>query len=131
MERFSHPLIRLLISDFTPADSQASSFVMAYGNFLSGDGGIPAGGSRAMAFRMAKTVRWRQNCHRKSGAKNLVDQAKGQADGVLLADGTEVFCDYVVPACDMSVTFGRLLPREKMGSLLRQMYDGPAGISGI
>lgn len=57
MERFSHPLIRLLISDFTPADSQASSFVMAYGNFLSGDGGIPAGGSRAMAFRMAKKAR--------------------------------------------------------------------------
>ena len=49
MEHFSHPLIRCLISDFTPADSQASSFVMAYGNFLSGDGGIPAGGSRAVA----------------------------------------------------------------------------------
>ncbi len=125
MERFSHPLIRLLISDFTPADSQAGSFVMAYGNFLSGDGGIPAGGSRAMTFRMAKKARslGAKIVTGKAVQKILADQAKGQADGVLLADGTEVFCDYVVPACDMSVTFGRLLPREKMGSLLRQMYE--------
>ena len=30
----------------------ASAFPMAYGNFVGGDGGIPAGGSRAMAERM-------------------------------------------------------------------------------
>ena len=78
-----------------------------------------------MAFRMAKKARslGAKIVTGKAVQKILVDQAKGQADGVLLADGTEVFCDYVVPACDMSVTFGRLLPREKMGSLLRQMYE--------
>ena len=43
------PYFRLL-----PKESLANSFPMAYGNFISGDGGIPKGGSRAMALRMRK-----------------------------------------------------------------------------
>ena len=54
MNRFKHPLIRCMVSDFCTKESLGYSFPMAYGNFVSGDGGIPRGGSRAMAFRMQK-----------------------------------------------------------------------------
>ncbi|MDD3194002.1 MAG: NAD(P)/FAD-dependent oxidoreductase [Oscillospiraceae bacterium] len=124
MDRFSHPLIRCLISDFTPADSQASSFVMAYGNFISGDGGIPAGGSRAMADRMRRKAEdlGVRIVTGKAVEKIRIDENAGHAASVLLASGEEVPCDYVIPACDMSVTFGRLLPKDRMGDLLREMY---------
>jgi phytoene dehydrogenase-like protein len=54
MNRFKHPLIRCMVSDFCTKESLGYLFPMAYGNFVSGDGGIPRGGSRAMAFRMQK-----------------------------------------------------------------------------
>ncbi len=122
MEHFSHPLIRCLISDFTPADSQASSFVMAYGNFLSGDGGIPAGGSRAFAQRICRRAE-ELGARVETGRpvqKILTDQTR--ATGILLADGETVPCDYVVPACDLAVTFGQLLSKDRMEPLLREMY---------
>lgn len=45
------------------------------------------------------------------------------AVGILLEDGTEVTGDYVVPACDISVTFGALLPEKFMPSLLKEMFE--------
>lgn len=54
MNRFRHPLIRALLRDFCTKESLAYSFPLAYGNFLGGDGGIPSGGSRKMALRMAE-----------------------------------------------------------------------------
>jgi len=54
MNCFKHPLIKCMISDFCTKDSLGYSFPMAYGNFISGDGGIPRGGSRAMAQRMQR-----------------------------------------------------------------------------
>lgn len=122
MDKFKHPLIKCLISDFTPADSQGNSFAMAYGNFISGEGGIPAGGSRAIAFRMkekAESFGCRIMCGKKI-SKIIVDGS--QAKGVILDDGTKVEADYIIPACDFSVTFGRLLPKSYLEPLVQEMY---------
>lgn len=122
MDQFHHPLIKCLISDFTPSDTKASSFAMAYGNFISGDGGIPAGGSRAMAIRMKKTLEaygGKVFCGTKV-AKILL--GKDRATGILLEDGTKVTGDYVIPACDTSVAFGKLLDKKYMHPLLKEMY---------
>ncbi|MCI9405768.1 MAG: FAD-dependent oxidoreductase [Oscillospiraceae bacterium] len=106
----------------SPADSQASSFVMAYGNFLSGDGGIPAGGSRAFAQRIRRRAEG-LGARVETGRpvqKILLNQ--NHTAGILLSNGETVPCDYAVPACDLSVTFGQLLPRERMEPLLQEMY---------
>ncbi|MDO4540542.1 MAG: NAD(P)/FAD-dependent oxidoreductase [Syntrophomonadaceae bacterium] len=123
MAGFKHPLIGCLLSDFTPADSTGNSFAMSYGNFVSGDGGIPAGASRAMAQRIrAKAESYGARIFTGKGAARIL--LKGErATGVQLQDGTVVNCDYVVPACDASVTFGRLLPEGYMEPLLKEMYD--------
>lgn len=121
--RFKHPLIRALISDFTPLDTSASSFAMAYGNFVSGDGGIPAGGSRAMAQRMKERFEM-------LGGKLFTGiriirlvPAGGKVSGIETEDGQFIEYDYIIPACDASVTFGTLLPESFMSSLMKEMFE--------
>lgn len=122
MNRFTHPLLRALIGDFCTRESMAHSFPMAYGNFLSGDGGIPRGGSRAMALRMMERLQ-------ALGAEVFAGQAveriltrEGRATGLELATGEKVEGDYIIPACDTFVTFSKLLPERYMPDLLRRMY---------
>lgn len=126
MNRFKHPLIRCLISDFCPKDSQGSSFPMAYGNFIGGDGGVPRGGSRALSKRMQE--RFEQlggTIHVNASVSKILLDGHGHATGISLDDGRKVTADYVIPACDADFTFGRLLDRSYMGDLMRSMYESP------
>lgn len=126
MDRFRHPLIRRLISDFCPKDSQGASFPMAYGNFTGGDGGVPRGGSRAMALRMQE--RFEQLGGRtfvQSPVSKILLDGQGHATGILLDDGREIAADYIIPACDTDFTFSHLLDRSYMGDLMRSMYENP------
>lgn len=127
MARFRHPLIGCAISDFTPACSTASGFPMAYGNYAGGDGGIPVGGSRAMAQRMRATAEgYGAAICTGCGAKRIILE-NGRATGVELENGGVEACDYVIPACDASVTFSKLLPESYMGKLMRSIFaDGEA-----
>lgn len=108
--RFQHPLIRVLISDFCPAQSMGSSFPMAYGNFAAGDGGIPVGGSRAMTLRMAKKAEELGAGLRLGSPAAAIRVSGGKAEGVELQSGEFIPADYVVAACDPSHTFEKLLP---------------------
>lgn len=126
MNRFKHPLIRCLISDFCPKDSQGSSFPMAYGNFVGGDGGVPRGGSRALAMRMQR--RFEQlggRMHTGTPVSKILLDGQGHATSILLEDGREITADYIIPACDADFTFGQLLDHSYMGDLMRSMYDSP------
>lgn len=124
--RFSHPLLRCAITDFCTPESVGSSFPMAYGNFIGGDGGLPAGGSRGMALRMAQRFQelgGRLFCGRRAEQILL---REGRAVGLRLAGGAEARGDWVIPACDLSVTFGRLLPAGLAPPLVRRMYEDRA-----
>lgn len=123
MNKFKHPLIRCMLSDFCTKESLASSFPMAYGNFVGGDGGVPQGGSRAMALRM-------QDTFKRLGGKVFTGQSVEKimingkhASGISLIDGSTVQADYIIPACDTDYTFGHLLPTSYMSPLMKEMYD--------
>ena len=133
--QFRHPLIRCVLSDFCTEESLAHSFPMAYGNFVSGDGGIPEGGSRAMAMRMKARFLELGGILREGmeAEQILLDTKKGcessgkqgdskRAAGIRFTNGAVEYGDYVIPACDTSVTFGKLLPESYMGELMRNMY---------
>jgi len=121
--RFSHPLIRAAITDFCPPESLANSFPMAYGNFAAGDGGIPRGGSRALAQRLvAKYKELGGVLLLGCPAVKIERTAEGAARGVTLKDGRYLKADYVIAACDTSVTFGTLLPKKLMEPMLARMY---------
>ncbi len=129
MNRFSHPLIRCMISDFCTAESLANSFPMAYGNFAGGDGGIPKGGSFAMTQRMRKTFeKLGGRIFTGKKVERILLESGSQkeelcAAGILLEDQTRVLGDYVVPACDLSVTFGKLLSKDNMSPFLKEVFQ--------
>ncbi len=126
--RFKHPLIRCMISDFCPKDSAGSSFPMAYGNFTGRDGGVPRGGSRAMAFRMkdrfeslggeiytaSPVVKADFGPKQTTGWKQMVS--------VTLANGQTVKGDYFLFACDPDYTFHKILSEEYINPMLKEVY---------
>ena len=123
MERFQHPLIRCMISDFCTRESMASSFPLAYGSFAAGDGGIPRGGSREMAVRIGRQlVKCGGKIHTGKRAEEILLK-DGRAVGIRFLDKTAAEGEYVIPACYPQVTFGRLLSENYMPELLREMYD--------
>ena len=109
MDRFKHPLIKRCLSDFCPRESQASSFPVAYGNFVSGDGGVPAGGSRAAALRMKARFEELGGVYRGASPAARIEIADDRAVAVILESGERIEADYVIPACDADFTFSRLL----------------------
>lgn len=126
MDRFKHPLIRCMISDFCTKDSLASSFPMAYGNFVGGDGGVPKGGSRAMALRMQERfVSLGGEMHTGVSAEKLILE-NGKAVALQLASGELVQGDYFVCSCDPDFTFSKLLPGGYIDPLLAEIYANPA-----
>ena len=123
MNKFKHPLIRCLISDFCPKESAASSFPMAYGNFVAGDGGIPQGGSRAMALRMEEKFKslGGKSFTNRPVKKIIVEGNK--AKGIVLENDQEIYGDYIVISCDMDYTFNVLLDKSYMDKTLKMMYE--------
>lgn len=123
MEKFRHPLIRCMLSDFCTKDSTASSFALAYGNFVAGDGGLPRGGSRAMALRMAETFIGLGGALYCGCPVRKIVTGEGRASGVLLEDGTTVEADYIVPACDLNFTYQTLLGTQYLDPVMKEFYE--------
>ena len=123
MNKFKHPLIKCLISDFCPKESAASSFPMAYGNFVAGDGGIPKGGSRAMALRMEEKFKFLggKSYTNKPVKKIIIED--NLAKGIVLENKEEIYGDYIVVSCDMDYTFNVLLDKSYMDPVLKMMYE--------
>jgi len=123
MNCFKHPLIKCMISDFCTKESLGYSFPMAYGNFVYGDGGIPRGGSRAMAFRMQRKFEslGGKICTNAHVVKIAID-SNGKATGIKLANQEHISGDYIICACDTDYTFGHLLDESYMDPILREVY---------
>ncbi|MBQ8309974.1 MAG: NAD(P)/FAD-dependent oxidoreductase [Clostridia bacterium] len=123
-KRFRHPLLRLLLTDYIGGEFCALALLFAYAAFASGNGSVPVGGSLAAAERVRSTCE-REGCILHTGTRvTQITTDATEANGVILADGTAVFADYIIAACDPVVTFGTLLPRHLMpGALERRLYN--------
>lgn len=125
MTRFKSSLIRRMLRDFCTKESPAYTFPMAYGNFAGGDGGIPIGGSRAMAIRMAdkfKSLGGTLYLEKPVAKLNVEDDCVAS---MTLEDGTAVEADYFVPACDASFTFNALLNPSYEDNAFREFWSKP------
>ena len=126
--RFKHPLIRCMISDFCPKQSAGSSFPMAYGNFTGRDGGVPRGGSRAMAFRMKdKFESMGGKIYTSAAVVKLELGADAGGTGkeiksAVLSNGKTIKGDYFVFSCDPDYTFHKLLSEEYLDPVLKAVY---------
>lgn len=79
------------------------------GGLCSKNSGVPIGGSQAFADRIRdKYLSEGGKLHTRADVKEIVVE-NGHAKGILLADGTLVEADYIIPACDVHYTLATLL----------------------
>lgn len=121
--RFCHPLIRKMLSDFTPAETPGYNFAMAYGNFVSGDGALPEGGSKAAALRMTRRFKELGGVLVTSAEVEEVRLEGENVFSVRTRDQKDYTLDYLVPACDLTETYFHLLPEAKRSVEFLEMID--------
>ncbi len=121
--RFRHPLLRSFISSFWGEDFGALAILMVFAYYCGNNGGIPRGGSVAMAERMTERLG-------EVGGKLLlckeavkINCEMGRASSVSFSDGSVIDADYVVIATDPAVAFGRMLDVPMPGKLEKQYND--------
>lgn len=124
-KKFHHPLLRLCMTDYLTGEFSALALLFAYAAYASGNGSIPAGGSPAAAERLARTCR-QSGCEIHVGTRvQKITTAHGRATGILLSDGRRIVADYVIAACDPSVTFTQLLPHDLFPARLERRINDP------
>lgn len=124
-ERFHHPLLRLLLTDYIGGEFAVVAWICAYAAYASGNGSIPYGGSKEAAERVGnRFCELGGVLHTNAGVSKILVR-DGAACGIVTEDGTAVSADCVICACDPYVTFGRLLPREDMPRTLARRLEDP------
>lgn len=113
-DRFKHPAIKALMTDYLPMEYQASSFVISYATVACGNGGVPVGGSLAMANRMLKRYQEIGGIiHCGIPVKKVCLEEK-KASGIELMDGSIHEADYILLATDVMEAFKNLLGKKYM-----------------
>lgn len=118
-ERFKHPIIRRLIASIIGRDFGSLALLMIIATFSSDNGGIPEGGSYAMAQRMAKRLTdlgGRLLTNKRAVKINTVGK---RASSVSFADGDTLSADYVIAAIDPAILFGELTDIPMTKALLK------------
>ena len=112
-ESFKSPVLRTFFSDYMYDD---------YSAFTAENGDIPRGGSLKMAQRMAdkyKSLGGKIHTNSPVARINIEGTA---ATGITLENGETISADYIIPACDTSVTFGKLTDKKYMPAQLEENY---------
>lgn len=114
------PLVRDALTDLFTERYSSLGLLLSYAAFVSGNADLPAGGSRAMACRVAERFRSLGGVlHTGCEATGL--RLRGNALQAVIADGNAYCGDGVILACDPAAVFGRLLPAELAPSGLRRV----------
>lgn len=122
-ERFKHPALKALFTDYLPKEYVASSFLVSYATMASGNGEIPSGGSLAMTNRMVE--RFRQlggKLHCNVPVSRILIKNK-KAVGIETADKKEVLADYVISAVDTMEMFDKLIGKKYMDTKWQSCYE--------
>lgn len=112
--RFKHPAIRAVMSDYLPSNYLAYAFFVSYATVAIGNGKVPLGGSLAMTNRMIKKLNDLGGIlHTNTPVKKVLINNK-KAVGIELEDGTIYDADYVVVATDAAEFTRKLIGEEYM-----------------
>lgn len=121
--RFHSLLLRGFFASFLTEQFSALALISVIATFCAGDGGLPQGGSRAMALRIADRFRSLGGTLLLGTGAEKLDLCGSRAVGVLLADGRRLACDHAVLALDPAAAFGQLLPASYLPGGLRRRYQ--------
>lgn len=121
--RFRNHALRGFITAFLGRDFSSLALIMIFATFCGNNGGIPVGGSRAMAAGMADRLLslGGELYLKKEAAKINFDGSR--AVSVSFTDGIVLEADYVILATDPMPAFGQLLGRDMPRKLMAQYND--------
>lgn len=120
-KKFRSPLLRGFIECFIGGDFSALTLIFVFAAFTADNGGIPEGGSVAMAERMENRFLNLGGELRLGRAVTKVNVENGCAVSVSLSDGSVIPCDYLVITPDPRSVFGKIL-KAPMPSALKSLY---------
>ena len=123
--RFNSPVIRGFIRSLLTGCFGAVALLIVFATYCSGNGGIPAGGSTAVARHMEDRFRSYGGVLRCGTPAAQIIIEGGRATAVTLEDGRRIEADRVVLACDPACAFGRLLPAHYEPVRLQRRYEDP------
>lgn len=108
-QRFTHPLIRFFLTSLIGDDFGALALLMVYATFTGDNGGIPRGGSSAMAENMKQRFLSLGGELILGVGVEKINCSGGRARSLTLSDGRELEGDYVVVTTDPALVFGKML----------------------
>lgn len=122
-KRFKNPVVRAIMSKYFDGSYKAITLISSYAFYTGNTGALPMGGSTGMIKRIVgRFESLGGTVHTGMSAENI-EIKNGKAVSVSFSDGSSVPCDYVICACDASVTFGKLIDRKYMDKNMRSMYE--------
>jgi phytoene dehydrogenase-like protein len=128
-EQFKNPLLRNAFKMSYPNELIAILPMMILSSLNAGDSGVPIGGSKKFAERIAKRYTSLGGKIHYNTPVDKITVADGQAVGLVLADGTAVSADVVVSAADGNYTLNHMLEGkysdDKLDTLFRERGTYP------
>ncbi len=106
---FKHPALRDALGSFSPEGFSASSIFFALAGFTKVQAGIPAGGSRAMAMRMAERYLSLDGTIETSSEVVEVNIQGKEVRSVTCKNGKNYEADFFIAACDAHMLYRELL----------------------
>ena len=122
-DKFKHPVIKALMTDYIPREHQSSSLIVSYATVASGNGDIPLGGSLAMVNRMLKRYKDLGGIIHCSNPVKRVCIDGNKASGIELMDGSIHEADYVILATDAMEAYEKLLGTEYMDKKWKEIFS--------
>lgn len=122
-ERFKNEALRWALTHVQPGPGNLYSMLFSYSSVVTGNGGIPVGGSKPMVERMRATVEELGGLVRCNAEVDTVIIEKKKAVGVRLKNGEEIRGDYVISCLDpYYVTTNMLKGYKRPSKLLPSFY---------
>lgn len=122
-DSFKSPILRTFFSDYMGRDYSAFSLIVSYASFTSGNADVPKGGSVEMVKRIVEKYKLLGGVIHTNSPVEKINIENRLATGVTLKSGEVISADYVIPACDTDITFGKLLDRKYMPKQLAENYE--------
>lgn len=120
--RFVSPLLQSFITSFWGDNFGSLALIMVFAHFCGENGGIPRGGSCAMAKNMERRFSSLGGKILLSKEATKINHKDGHVYSVSFKDGDEIKCDYAIACCDPTLTFNKLL-KLPMPKQLLKMYE--------
>ncbi len=131
-QKFKHPLLQKLILDFMAKEYESYWLILAYSIFTGNNGDLPEGGSMQVVNNMIKrftelggvihTNSAVTGIHINRRKFKLDEIVSRNADGIVLANGTETDADYIICACDINYTFSHLLKKKYAPKRVKKLF---------